>query len=148
MDIEKLKQRLIEHEGLRLKVYTCTRGRLTIGVGRNLEDRGISEQEALMLLSNDIEECIEGVEQLFACFDGLSDSRQRVLVDMRFNLGQAGLEGFRMFRNAVENGDFDRAADEMLDSNWARQVGLQTSTERVSAVRTCADKNSLMPFHC
>ena len=102
----------------------------------------------MMLLSNDIEECIEGVEQLFACFDRLGDSRQCVLVDMRFNLGQAGLEGFRMFRDAVENGDFDRAADEMLDSNWARQVGLQTSTERVSAVRTCADKNSLMPFHC
>ena len=58
---EKLMYRLIEEEGMKLKPYRCPAGKLTIGVGRNLEDKGLSNEEALFLLQNDI---IEAVKEL------------------------------------------------------------------------------------
>lgn len=126
MDDEKIKEQLIEHEGLKLKAYLCPSGRWTIGVGRNLQDKGITEQEAILLLDNDIRECVEGVRQLVPNFEDLGDVRQRVLVDMRFNLGQNGFAGFRKMRAAIAQGDFEQAAEEMLDSKWAEQVGHRT----------------------
>jgi len=95
----------------------------TIGIGRNLEDKGITEKEALMLLENDIQECLEDLKTIFNKFDMLPESAQRVLVDMRFNLGH---EGFRKFKNmiqAVKQQDFHSAAREMRDSLWYHQVG-------------------------
>ena len=62
---KKLANQLIKHEGLRLTPYRCPAGRLTIGIGRNLEDKGITEKEAVMLLKNDIQECIENLKTIF-----------------------------------------------------------------------------------
>jgi lysozyme len=123
MNIKKIADQIILHEGLRLKPYHCPAGKLTIGIGRNLEDKGITEKEALMLLENDIQECLEDLKTIFNKFDMLPESAQRVLVDMRFNLGH---EGFRMFKNmikAVKQQDFHSAAREMRDSLWYHQVG-------------------------
>ena len=123
MNIKKIADQLILHEGLRLKPYHCPAGKLTIGIGRNLEDKGITEKEALMLLENDIKECLEDLKTIFNKFDMLPESAQRVLVDMRFNLGH---EGFRKFKNmikAVKQQDFHSAAREMRDSLWYHQVG-------------------------
>jgi lysozyme len=122
-EMRAIERQLIEHEGLEKKVYCCPAGKLTVGVGRNLQDKGITEEEALFLLRNDIAECEDDLRSIFPEFDALDEYRKRVLTDMRFNLG---LSGFRMFKKmiaAVKDKDFSLAAEEMKDSNWYRQVG-------------------------
>ena len=97
---------LTRHEGRRCFPYTDTAGKLTIGVGRNLTDRGLSAAEIDLLLANDI-----------------ALARRHALVSMAFNLGQTRLAGFKRLRAAVRDGDWDRAAAEALDSRWATQTG-------------------------
>ena len=123
MDRYRTKQMIKRHEGLRLKPYRDTVGKLTIGYGRNLEDVGISLEEAELMLEHDLDRAIQAAREVIPGFDELDEVRQAVLVDMAFNLGRAGLGGFRRCRAALALGDFERAASEMLDSLWARQVG-------------------------
>jgi lysozyme len=118
---ERIRQLLIEHEGLKLRPYRCTAGKLTIGVGRNLDDKGISKKEALVLLENDIQECIADLAT-FPWFDRLDSVRQMVLIDFRFNLGPAGFRGFRNTIKAISEQRYGDAADGMLASKWASQV--------------------------
>jgi lysozyme len=118
-----LQKQLILHEGVRLKPYRCTAGKLTIGIGRNLDDVGISQEEALGLLRGDIARAIAAVRTELPWIDRLDDIRQRVLVDMCFNLGIDGLLAFKQTLAAIAGGDYDRAATEMLNSRWAAQVG-------------------------
>ena len=122
----RVKEQLISHEGLRLKPYRCTAGKLTIGVGRNLDDCGISKPEAMVLLDNDILNCeTELLEHLLAVYTGLNDTRKAVLVNMCFNLGISSLLGFKNTLAFIIAGDFERAANNMLASKWAKQVGLR-----------------------
>ena len=128
MDIEALKDQLILHEGLKLEPYECTAGKLTIGVGRNIEDIGITEDEARYLLDNDILRVCDELDRNLPWWRDLSDARQRVLVDMVFNLG---ISRFMQFKNtiaAIESGDYDTASEEMLNSRWADQVGQRAKT--------------------
>ena len=118
-----VKQQLQLHEGLRLKPYTCSAGKLTIGYGRNLDDVGITQDEADALLNHDIDRSVEDARDLVTNFDQLNEVRQAVVVNMMFNLGKSRLSKFVKMLNALEHDDFDRAADEMLDSKWARHVG-------------------------
>ncbi len=120
---DKLKQQIKLHEGVEYRVYEDTQGILTIGVGRNLEDRGLSEDEVDYLLNNDIKICVEELKRSFDWYDDLDDIRKRVLVDMMFNLGMPRLKGFVKMLEAIESGAWGAAAEEMLDSTWARQVG-------------------------
>ena len=120
---DKLKQQIKLHEGVEYRVYEDTQGILTIGVGRNLEDRGLSEDEVDYLLNNDIKICVEELKRSFDWYDDLDDIRKRVLVDMMFNLGMPRLKGFVKMLAAIESGAWGAAAEEMLDSTWARQVG-------------------------
>jgi lysozyme len=115
-------QQLRRHEGERLKPYRCTAGKLTIGVGRNLEDRGITAEESAYLLNNDIEREWKALTTALPWVTGLNDVRQRVLLDMSFNLGIAGLLKFKNTLATIQRGDYERAAGMMLDSLWARQV--------------------------
>lgn len=117
-----LKEQLILHEGLRLKPYRCTAGRLTIGVGRNLDDKGISEAEAMDMLSHDIMETYNGLRHVLPWFDNLDDDRQRVLVDLAFNMGLVGLLRFQRMLDAMKRQDWAGAVKEMRDSLWAKQV--------------------------
>lgn len=119
----ELKSQLILHEDIKLKPYKCTAGKVTIGVGRNLDDKGISRPEALYMLENDIDECIDDLDTNFPWFADISDVRKRVLIDMRFNLGMDGLRGFPKFLAACARGDWETAALEMEDSLWWDQVG-------------------------
>lgn len=119
----KLTERLIKHEGLKLKPYTCPAGKLTIGVGRNLEDRGITEDEALYLLKNDILNCRNQCYTSFHWFGDLDEVRQDVLIEMCFNLGISRLKGFKKMLKACELKHYTLASQEMLSSLWARQVG-------------------------
>lgn len=114
---------LILHEGKRLKPYIDTVGKLTVGVGRNLFSVGISDDECMLMLDNDISRSIEDVRFLFSCYDSLDRPRQLVLISMAFNLGRLRLSKFVRFIWAVHQKDYDTAAQEMRDSRWYEQVG-------------------------
>lgn len=122
-----LKARLIRDEGLRLKPYKDTVGKLTIGVGRNLDDRGISVDEARMMFDHDIDDHENELRAKWPHYDKLDDVRQEVLLNMAFNLGVPGLLKFVNTLAAVVAGDFDVAAYGMLHSKWASQVGKRAS---------------------
>ena len=127
MNIEKLKAQLIRHEGKRLKPYLDTVGKTTIGVGRNLTDRGITEEECGVLLENDIR-LAELFAKAYDWYDGLDEARQAVVVDMQFNLGPGRFAGFKKMIDAIERRDWGEAADQMMDSTWAVQVGRRAIT--------------------
>jgi lysozyme len=121
--VEMLKK----HEGLRLKPYRCTAGKLTIGYGRNLEDVGISEKEALQMLKHDVNSYRELLTARYQWFESLSTDRKAVCINMAFNLGMRGFHGFRRMRRCLKQGDYPQAVIEMLDSKWAKQVGYRAT---------------------
>ena len=122
-DMTSLEDQLIDHEGLELSLYKCTGDKWTIGVGRNLDDRGITEDEARYLLKNDIAIVEEELLRAKPSVADLDAVRQRVLVDMGFNLGLPILLKFQNMWAAIEDEDWIDAAEQMLDSRWAKQVG-------------------------
>ena len=140
---QDLIDKLIVAEGLRLQVYKDTLGIDTIGIGRNLEDRGITEEEladldiptiehvyeygiteadAVYLATNDVQIVEEELVRAHPCVDRLDSVRQLILIDMAFNMGVPRLCKFKKMWAAVECGDYPTAAKEMLDSRWAKQV--------------------------
>ena len=116
---------LSRDEGLRLKPYRCTSGKLTIGVGRNLDDKGISEQEASALLRNDIFDCINAAYEILGeyCFDGLSAPRQHAVINLIFNLGKSGFSEFHNTIDAIRNNEWGKVAANLRASKWYKQVG-------------------------
>ena len=122
--LERIKEQLVRHEGLRLKPYRCTAGKLTIGIGRNLDDCGISQSEDYVMLINDIMNCEKQLQSKIPdIYNGLDEVRKSVLLNMCFNLGINGLLGFKNTLAFVKAGDWERAANGMLVSRWAKQVG-------------------------
>lgn len=121
--LEKCKERLRKEEGLRLKPYRCSAGKLTIGYGRNIEDNGISIGEAEYLLENDVKSVIQQLNVKIPWINTLTENRQVVLVDMAFNLGIGGLLLFKNTLAMIQRGDYEAAAKAMLQSKWATQVG-------------------------
>ena len=117
-----IKELLIEHEGLKLKPYKDTKGILTIGVGRNLEDNGISQLEALYLLENDIKRVVKELREIFPNFDELPENVKMVLIDMDFNLGKTRFLQFKKMIQAVKNRNWEEMVKEMKDSKWCRQL--------------------------
>jgi lysozyme len=118
-----LKKRLIQDEGLRLEMYRDTVGVWTIGVGRAIGRRGITEAEALYLLENDIVRVTAELTAALPYFVRLSAPRQHVLINMAFNLGTKGLLRFRATLAHIAAGRYAEAAAAMLQSKWAHQVG-------------------------
>ena len=123
MNRDDLRSMLVLHEGLRLKPYRCTAGKLTIGVGRNLDDNGITQAEAFALLENDILAVEADLDRTWPWWREMTDARQQVLADMCFNLGLTRLGGFVNTLAAMKRGDYEAAANGMLASLWASQVG-------------------------
>jgi lysozyme len=140
---EHFIEELIKHEGLKLQVYKDTLGIDTIGIGRNLEDRGISQEElddldipnmdviyeygiteadAVYLAQNDVQIVEEELLRAHPCVDRLDSVRQLILMDMAFNMGVPRLCKFQKMWNAIHEEKYDVAAKEMLDSRWAIQV--------------------------
>lgn len=137
-----LIQKLINHEGLVLQVYQDTLGIDTIGIGRNLEDRGITNEEledmgitldhvyqygiteadAILLAENDVQIVEDELLRAHPCVDRLDAVRQLVLIDMAFNMGVPRLCKFKKMWAAIHDEDFTTASKEMLDSRWANQV--------------------------
>lgn len=120
--LSEMMKDLIRDEGLELKPYRCPTGKLTIGVGRNLEDKGISQDEAIYLLRNDITECVEDLRTIFHNFEEFSASRKRALINMRFNLGPSGFRGFKKMIAAIKANDWQTACKEAKNSKWYKQV--------------------------
>ncbi len=129
-------QRLIErHEGRRTHPYLdccgqpwracacAVKGNLTVGIGRNLDAVPFTEDELLMMLNLDLVRAITAARRLCSVYDRLTVARQHVLISMAFNLGETRLAKFSRFLSAVHLEDWSGAADEMLDSRWAKQVG-------------------------
>ena len=136
MDRELLRSQLERHEGLRLKPYldTAVPPRSTIGYGRNLDDVGISHEEADYMLANDIDKVereLDTVDEYVA----LNRIRQTVIGNMSFNLGFHGLMQFKRMWAAIGRKDYAAAAREMLDSTWRRQVGAR-AIELADIMRT------------
>ena len=145
-----LEDQLILHEGLRLEVYKCPAGYWTVGVGRNLEgkplrkeeqeyifkrsglapdevievlkERGITKDEALFLLREDIADAEKDLQH-FDWFPRLDPVRRKVVLDMRYNLGPTRFRGFKKMIAALARGDYKAAAAEMVDSRWYHEVG-------------------------
>ena len=138
VELDALRLQLIDHEGLRLRVYTDTVGKATIGVGRNLVDKGITQPEAMMLLAHDIDECVGDLET-FGWFAALDPVRARALCDLRFNLGAAKLRRFVKMLDGFEQQNYGEAAAQLVDSLWATQVGRGRVDRLVTMIRTGQD---------
>lgn len=145
-----IQEQLILHEGLRTEVYPCPANKLTIGVGRNLEDTGLYEleqkrilnsygltkqevidilqvrqittEEALYMLNNDIMIIQSELENTYRWFNFLDEVRQKVIIDMRFNLGGSGFADFKNMIQQVRKMNYWNAGEEMKDSEWYSQV--------------------------
>lgn len=132
---QKLKALLVRHEEYRQFPYTDSTGHLTVGIGRNLTNRGISTTEAFQLLDDDIIYFSSKLAHYLDCYNELTEPRQIALIDMCFNLGLQGFLHFKEMIAALNSHDYHRAANEMLDSKWAEQVG-ERATCLANIVRT------------
>lgn len=123
--MSKLIEQLKRHEGVRTHAYKCSADYITVGVGRNIDEDGglgLSDDEIDYLLANDIKRCKQELVAL-SWFVDLDEVRQDALINLCFNLGLTRLLGFRNAMAAMAEGDYEKAADEFLDSRWATQVG-------------------------
>jgi lysozyme len=120
----KLTDQLKLHEGVRLKPYKDTVGKLSLGIGRNLDDMGISLKEANDMLINDLLNWVfPTANKIFKNFDSFTANRQIALCDMIFNLGEKRFMGFQNMIEAIKKGNWEEAAVEAKDSTWYNQVG-------------------------
>jgi len=128
--MERLVKMLKLHEGVRNHVYVCTAGYETIGVGRNISDSGLglTDEEINILLMNDIERVKKELSNSFSWFVDLDEVRQNAIIDMCFNLGLSRLNQFVKALDGMASKDYDKAADEFMDSRWSQQVGQRAVT--------------------
>ena len=122
-DRELLLADLRRDEGVRHRPYRDSVGKTTIGIGRNLDDLGLGDDEILLLVHNDCDRVEAELDAALPWWRGLSEPRQRALANLCFNLGLPRLLQFQRMLAALEAGRFDRAAAEALDSRWAAQTG-------------------------
>lgn len=136
------------HEGLRLNPYKCSAGRWTIGIGHNYQDTGLPKwlMDELLIIHANVDEITARLKGRFTSdmaerllnddvavfssklnkyswFNGLSDVRKKVIIDMTFNMGIGWVSKFKNTVAAVDRGDYEAAANGMLKSAWAKQVG-------------------------
>jgi lysozyme len=123
--ITSIQDQLLRDEGMRLRPYRDSVGKLTIGIGRNLDDVGISEAEAVMLLENDLGSARRGLQTALPWTAELDEVRFGALLNMCFNLGLVGLLKFTHFLASLQAGDWKMASLSMLNSMWAGQVGVR-----------------------
>lgn len=124
-----IQDQLLKHEGLRLFPYKDSAGKLTIGVGRNLDEVGITKNEALYLLDNDIGRVRAELDDALPWWRELDLIRQQVMIDLGFNLGvltppeKAKLLTFTHTLDLIQSGRYAEAADNLTKTLWHTQVG-------------------------
>lgn len=135
LDIREVAQYIQKHEGLSLKPYLDTVGKWTIGIGRNLDDVGISKEEAQLLFNSDINRTLNDLSRVFSEFGTLPANVQIVLVDMMFQLGLTRFCSFKKMIEKIKAMDFKGAAAEILDSKYALQAPTRAkeNAERMSS---------------
>jgi len=134
MELEEL---LEKHEGRKNKVYKCTAGKRTIGVGHNIDAKGLPEDiqkwldmhgwitEDMIddLLQSDIEDALNDAWKLYPALESFSESRRNALIDFLFNVGLSTASTFKRMNNAINNGNWDKAAQYISESKYWRQLG-------------------------
>lgn len=120
--MESIYEMLLRHESLKRKPYRCPAGKLTIGIGRNLDDQGISDQEAFVLFNNDVNRVRKALDKHLPWWRESPEPVRLVLQNMAFQMGVKGLLGFRKFLGALQRNRYSDAAAAMLDSRWATQT--------------------------
>ena len=120
--LAEAKEMLIKHEGIRVHPYKCSEDKLTIGIGRNLEANGISEEEAMYLLNNDINRVIANLDKIFPAWKVMPSKARLVCIDMSFQMGITGFMNFRRTRALMEMGAWLEASEELLRSKYAVQT--------------------------
>lgn len=135
IDLAIFAQELQRDEGLRLLPYTDTTGNITIGVGRNLTANGITAAEAKILLTTDMHNAVTDCMHAFDWWIGLDDVRQRVVANLVFNMGLGTLLTFTTFLTLMSQDKFQAAADDLLGTKWATQVGARAA-RLAAALRT------------
>ena len=135
--MSKLVEMLRLHEGVRYKVYLCSEGYETIGVGRNISEGGLglSKDEVDFLLVNDIKRVQDELTRNFPWFLDLNEARRDAMVDICFNLGLTRLRSFANALEAMSYGQYEIAANEFMDSRWSQQVG-NRAVEGTEMIRT------------
>jgi|TARA_Y100000015_G_C2356172_1_gene73010 lysozyme len=120
--IAKIKEMLLRHEGLRLFPYQDHLGYQTIGIGRCIEKIGITEDEAMYLLANDIKRVEDNLDKNFGAWRTFPEKARLVCIDMTFQMGITGFMGFKQTRQLMQDGLWLEASEEMLRSKWATQT--------------------------
>ena len=119
--VKKILDHIKEYEGYSNVLYKCTSNKWTIGYGRNLQDVGISKDEAEYMLNNDVDIAIQELEDNFDLWN-LPEAAQIVLVDMCYNLGLTKLLDFKLMLKAIQDDDWQEAAHQLMSSKYASQV--------------------------
>lgn len=119
---EALQTKLKKEEGLHLQSYECPTGYQSIGYGRNIEQVGIKKAEAEMLLQNDMEDVFVFLDQHIPMWKYEAFNIRLVLCDLCFNLGIKGLLKFKKFLRAIDESDYELAAEELKASKYYNQV--------------------------
>jgi lysozyme len=144
MAIKNITNLLVKHEGFRKLAYDDATGRplrpgdelqgkVTIGIGRNITDKGLTQGEAEMLLKSDIQEATKAAKK-YKWFEGLNPARQAVIVSMIFNMGS--IDDFRLMRQAISFRDWPETVAQMLDSKWATQIGSGRLSDLTNMMKT------------
>jgi lysozyme len=147
MTNDEFLDQLIRHEGVVPYAYQDSLGYWTIGVGRLIDKRKggrLRPEEIKYLLNNDVDEVVEALREALPWLDKLTPNRKAVLYNMAFNLGVKGLLGFKNTLRFVEQGDYDKAADGMLNSKWASQVGKSPPSRRFPKGQRAYELSELM----
>lgn len=125
MNKQSLCNDLVHDEGFVSSVYQDHLGYFTIGIGRLVDKRrggGITLDEAMYLLNNDIDTKLAEIKKAWPRFNDLSEVRQRAVANMCFQLGVSGFLKFKSAIKSLEIGNYERAALEFMDSKWAKQT--------------------------
>ena len=133
MDIDQLRKELEADEGCKHETYMCTENKITGGIGHMITEWDdekyteigveIPEEQVKAWFDKDIETVLSDSELLYDDFEHLPDDAQLIIANMMFNLGYPRLSKFKGMKAGVDSEDWNRAADEMVDSRWYRQVG-------------------------
>jgi lysozyme len=127
--VRRQARALVErHEGRRQRLYRCTAGKLTIGVGWNIEDRGLPNHIIDALLEYTLDGAAEDLDVVIPNWRTMSVRRQVALLDWSVQLGRVRMTGFRRAVVALRSEQYSTAAREMRDSTWARQVPSRAAT--------------------
>ena len=132
MNMEKLREELEADEGVKYEVYNDHLGYATFGIGHLILDSDpeqgssvgtpVSESRVAEAFESDIVQVLSDCETLYPDFESLPEDAQRIIANMMFNMGRPRLSKFKGMKRGVDAQDWNAAADEMVDSNWYKQV--------------------------